>query len=85
MYRLYHEFLFTGAPLNVDTKGRIRIDDWEMRADVQQEIAEVWDRVDTGNLKQFADIEGMRDEFLRHHGFGMPGVDYSRDVQPDLY
>ena len=85
MYRLYHDFLFTGAPLKVDTMGRIRIDDWEMRTDVQKEIAELWDRVDTENLKQFADIKGMRDEFLRHHGFGMPGVDYSRDVRPDLF
>ena len=85
MYRLYHDFLFTGAPLKVDTKGRVRLDDWEMRTDVQKKIAELWDRVDTDNLKQFADIKGMRDEFLRHHGFGMPGVDYSRDIRPDLF
>lgn len=85
MYRLYHDFLFTGEPPRVDHKGRIRIDDWEMREDVQKEVAALWEQVDTENIRQFADIKGLREEFLRHHGFGMPGVDYTRDIRPDLF
>ena len=84
MYRLYHDFLFTDSPPKADDKGRIRIDDWEMRADVQKEVAELWEKVTTENLKQLADIDGFRQEFLRHHGFGMPGVDYTQDVEPDV-
>ncbi|UCD31271.1 MAG: hypothetical protein JSW04_10520 [Desulfobacterales bacterium] len=30
-------------------------------------------------------MKGLREEFLRHHGFGMPGVDYSQDVEPDIF
>jgi len=36
-------------------------------------------------LSQLADIDGLRQEFLRHHCFGMPGVEYSRDVEPDIF
>jgi enoyl-[acyl-carrier protein] reductase/trans-2-enoyl-CoA reductase (NAD+) len=85
MHRLYRDFLFTGGPPAVDAKGRIRIDDWEMREDVQKEVARLWQLADTENLKELADIKGLREEFLRHHGFGMPGVDYEKDVPPDIF
>ena len=85
MYRLYHDFLFTGGPPPVDHKGRIRLDDWEMREDVQKEVAELWGKVTSENIRDLADMDGLRDEFLRHHGFGMPGVDYNRDVESDIF
>jgi len=85
MYRLYRDYLFASTPANVDDQGRIRMDDWEMRADVQREVAEAWQKVTTENLGEFADVDGFRQEFLRHHGFGMPGVDYTRDVEPDVF
>jgi enoyl-[acyl-carrier protein] reductase/trans-2-enoyl-CoA reductase (NAD+) len=85
MYRLYHDFLFTAAPPSLDHKGRIRLDDWEMRADVQNEVAKLWEQVTTENLNGLADIQGLRQEFLRHNGFGMPGIDYSQDVDPDIF
>lgn len=85
MYRLYHDFLFTGNPPSSDEKDRIRIDDWEMREDVQKEVAKLWQMVDSDNLKELTDIKGMREEFLRHHGFGIPGVDYDQDVRPDIF
>jgi len=84
MHRLYHDFLFGDNPLPTDAEGRIRLDDWEMRPDVQNEVRELWRRVDQNNIGRLADIEGLREEFLRHHGFAMPGIDYSRDVRPDV-
>jgi enoyl-[acyl-carrier protein] reductase/trans-2-enoyl-CoA reductase (NAD+) len=85
IYRLYHDFLFTDNPPAFDRKGRIRLDDWEMSQDVQKKVAELWEQVTTENLSQLADIDGLRQEFLRHHGFGMPGVEYGRDVEPDIF
>ena len=85
MDRLYRDLLFSGKAPVVDEKGRIRIDDWEMREDVQKEVNRLWELASTDNLKQLADIRGLREEFLRHHGFGMPGVDYDQDVQPDIF
>ncbi|UCG12415.1 MAG: trans-2-enoyl-CoA reductase family protein [Deltaproteobacteria bacterium] len=85
MYRLYHDFLFTAGPPHADDMGRIRLDDWEMRQDVQQEIWKLWQQVTTENLDRISDIGGFREEFLRHHGFGMPGIDYSQEVEPDVF
>ena len=82
IYRLYHDFLFSPKPVAPDSQGRLRLDDWEMRPDVQAEVAELWLTADTENVGQLADLEGFREEFLRHHGFGIPGVDYSEDVEP---
>ena len=82
MDRLYRDFLFSGQDLPLDSEGRIRLDEWEMRADVQGAVAESWEKVTTENLAQYADLQGFREEFLRHHGFGMPGIDYSQPVDP---
>jgi enoyl-[acyl-carrier protein] reductase/trans-2-enoyl-CoA reductase (NAD+) len=82
MVRLYHNHLFCDQPLPPDDKGRIRIDDYEMSAEVQQAVSDLWERIDADNIHEMADIDGLRAEFLRHHGFGMPGVDYSREVDP---
>jgi enoyl-[acyl-carrier protein] reductase/trans-2-enoyl-CoA reductase (NAD+) len=82
MDRLYRNFLFSGKDLPLDGEGRIRLDDWEMRSDVQRAVAENWERVNSENIAQYADLKGFREEFLRHHGFGMPGIDYSKPVDP---
>ena len=82
MDRLYRDHLFSDKPLRLDKNGRIRIDDYEMREDVQRAVSELWERVDGDDIREIADIKGLREEFLRHHGFGMPGVDYSREVEP---
>jgi len=83
--RLYRDFLFSGEVLQLDARSRVRLDDWEMRPDVQNEVRNLWQHVDQENLSELADIRGLREEFLRHHGFGMPGVDYSQDVKPDMF
>ena len=80
IYRLYHDFLFSPEPAATDEMGRLRLDDWEMRPDVQAEVAELWQRVDEENVAQLADLDGFREEFLRHHGFGIPGIDYGQDI-----
>jgi enoyl-[acyl-carrier protein] reductase/trans-2-enoyl-CoA reductase (NAD+) len=66
----------------VDEEGRIRLDDLELRGDVQDEVARRWEQVTTENLPQLGDREAFYDEFLRIHGFGVKGVDYSRPVEP---
>jgi enoyl-[acyl-carrier protein] reductase/trans-2-enoyl-CoA reductase (NAD+) len=82
MDRLYRDFLFSGKDLPTDDEGRIRLDEWEMRPDVQQSVKESWEKITSKTLSRHADIGGFRDEFLRHHGFGMPGIDYARPVDP---
>ncbi len=81
--RLFADHLASGAEPVLDEKGRIRIDDWEMRADVQSAVAAAWDQVDTGNLEALSDFAGYKREFLRLFGFGLEGVDYEKDTNPE--
>lgn len=78
--RLYQERLFTGNEIPVDEKGRIRVDDWEMRSDVQEKIAKLWDEAVTENLSEIGDLEGYRKEFYNLFGFDVDGVDYEADT-----
>ena len=77
--RLYSQRLF-GGDLNLDAKGRIRVDDLEMREDVQAEIAELWKKATTENLSEVGDLEGYSKEFFKLFGFKVDGVDYDADV-----
>jgi enoyl-[acyl-carrier protein] reductase / trans-2-enoyl-CoA reductase (NAD+) len=83
MDRLFREKLYTGKPVPVDEKNRIRMDDWELREDVQREVDWLWQIVTTENAPSHADIEGYRNDFLRLFGFSIAGVDYAKDVPED--
>jgi enoyl-[acyl-carrier protein] reductase/trans-2-enoyl-CoA reductase (NAD+) len=78
--RLYQERLFTGNEVPVDEKGRIRIDDLEMRPDVQDKIAKLWIEAVTENLSEIGDLEGYRKDFYNLFGFSVEGVDYKADT-----
>ena len=82
IYRLFAARLYNNALPQLDDKGRIRIDDWEMRDDIQAAVKELWKEVTTENLESISDIQGYRTEFLKLFGFGLPGVDYAKEVDP---
>lgn len=79
MARLYTEKLFNGE-VPVDEKGMIRLDDWEMREDVQTEVMDIWAKINSDNIKELADIEGYWLDFFNMFGFKIDGVDYTKDV-----
>lgn len=80
MDRLFREKKLMEAPI-VDANGWIRLDDWELREDVQTEIMHRFDVVSTENVKEYSDIEGYWDDFYQMFGFNMDGVDYEADVE----
>lgn len=82
--RLFAERLYTGKPIPTDEKGRIRVDDWEMREDVQQQIAALWPEATTDSLAQIGDLEGYKKDFLNLFGFDVEGVDYEADVNEEV-
>lgn len=82
MYRLLRDRLYSDGSVPTDPEGRIRVDDWEMREDVQSEVSALWEEVDDENVERIADVEGMRTDFLQIHGFGFEDVDYEKDVEP---
>ena len=77
--RLYSERLFGGS-LDLDPQGRIRIDDWEMRSDVQAEVSKLWEMATTENLSEIGDLAGYSKDFFHLFGFKVSGVDYDADV-----
>jgi enoyl-[acyl-carrier protein] reductase/trans-2-enoyl-CoA reductase (NAD+) len=82
MYRLFADRLYAEGETAVDSHGRIRLDDWEMREDVQSEISRLWTTVTTENLKSIGDLAQYQEDFLQIHGFGFDTVDYEKDVTP---
>jgi enoyl-[acyl-carrier protein] reductase/trans-2-enoyl-CoA reductase (NAD+) len=80
--RLFRDFLYSGGAPLLDDRGRIRLDDREMRADVQAEVSALLEEVNEENLEHISDIAGFREEFLQHHGFSRPDVDYSAEASP---
>ncbi len=83
IYRLYADRLYTpGTSVPVDSEGRIRIDDYEMREDVQETVKQLWDKAAECSLSEIGDMEGYRTEYLQLHGFAQPGIDYGRESDP---
>ena len=80
--RMFATRLYAAEPPHLDDERRIRMDDWEMRDDVQAAVDERWPKITTENLRELTDFEGYKADFLRLFGFGVPGVDYEADVDP---
>ena len=80
MQRLFAERLYTGEAPALDEKGRIRVDDLEMRADVQQEVSELWKKTTTENLEEISDIAGYRNDFFQLFGFNFNEIDYEKET-----
>ena len=78
--RLFHDRLYINGETPVDEKGRIRIDDLEMRADVQQRVATLWADATTETLPGTGDLAGYHKDFFNLFGFEVEGVDYDADV-----
>lgn len=84
--RLFHDFLYRadGTQPPTDEEGRLRLDDWELRDDVQQACKALWPQVTTESLWETTDYAGYKHEFLRLFGFDRKDVDYNADVNPDV-
>ncbi|GGE31831.1 enoyl-ACP reductase FabV [Sphingobacterium cellulitidis] len=80
MQRLFAERLYNDVETPLDDKGRIRVDDLEMRADVQAEVAKLWEQANTENLEEISDIKGYRDDFFQLFGFNFDNIDYNKDT-----
>ena len=77
--RLFEQRLYSGNVVPTDDKGRIRIDDWEMRNDIQERIKVLWAKATSENLIEIGDLAGYKQDFLNLFGFGFNNVDYKAD------
>ncbi|MGN0494702.1 MAG: enoyl-ACP reductase FabV [Lachnospiraceae bacterium] len=81
MDRLFQDKIFGGKGVVTDDNGLIRVDDWELRDDVQEKVMKVWDMINTDNISELSDTEGYWDDFYKMFGFRVDGVDYTLDVE----
>jgi enoyl-[acyl-carrier protein] reductase/trans-2-enoyl-CoA reductase (NAD+) len=84
MQRLFATQLYAPAGPRLDETGRVRVDDLEMKPDVQASVAAIWPGVTTETLAASTDIAGYRAEFLKLFGFGLAGIDYEADIEPHM-
>lgn len=82
--RLFATRLYSGQPPATDEQHRLRLDDWELRDDVQDACRDLWSKINNDNIYQLTDYQGYKNEFLRLFGFGLAGVDYDADVDPEV-
>jgi len=76
--------LFVDSALQMDDSGRLRMDDWELSADIQTFVKANWSKVTAENLMEISDFAGYRQAFLQMHGFDFPGVDYEAEIDPEV-
>lgn len=86
MERMFTEKLYRGpngemTDIPVDEENRIRMDDWELRDDVQEKAVANMNATTDENLSQYCDLAGYKHDFLTANGFDVEGVDYSKDVE----
>jgi enoyl-[acyl-carrier protein] reductase/trans-2-enoyl-CoA reductase (NAD+) len=84
MRRLLRDFLAGGSAAALDAKRRVRLDDRELRPDVQARVAELWPQVTSENLRELTDFAGYQREFRNLFGFEVEGVDYDQPTETQL-
>ena len=85
IYRLFNACLYTpDGQVPLDEDGRIRIDDWEMQADVQAAVAKLWPQIMSSNAMELTDLAGYRKAFYNLFGFKTDGIDYEKSVDPNV-
>lgn len=77
--RLFNERLYADE-IQLDDAGRIRVDDWEMRDDVQAKVLALWPQATTESLPSIGDLKGYEMDFFNLFGFKVEGVDYTKDT-----
>ncbi|MFD2177415.1 enoyl-ACP reductase FabV [Veronia pacifica] len=82
IYRMLSQRLYKedGTAAEVDSENRLRLDDWELREDIQQHCRELWPQITTENLAELTDYREYKEEFMKLFGFCSDAVDYEADV-----
>jgi len=84
MQRLFANQLYAAGGPTLDELGLIRMDDLEMKPEIQDKIAEIWPKVETATIDQYTDFAGYQKEFLKLFGFHQPSVDYDAEADPEI-
>ncbi|MFC1235473.1 enoyl-ACP reductase FabV [Vibrio sp. F74] len=76
MHRLFSDKLYA-EPVPVDGQRLLRLDEYELDPNVQQQVKAIMNTMNADNFKHVGDYQGYKDEFLKLNGFGFDTVDYN--------
>jgi enoyl-[acyl-carrier protein] reductase/trans-2-enoyl-CoA reductase (NAD+) len=79
--RLFEKQMYNGNALEFDDAGRVRLDDLEMKPEIQKAVFDVWPKVTTETLDVYGDFAGYQSDFLKNFGFGLAGIDYEQATE----
>ncbi|MEX2304373.1 MAG: enoyl-ACP reductase FabV [Bryobacterales bacterium] len=85
MRRLAFEHLADGTTPATDEQGLIRLDDLELRDDVQSAVMALWEQASSENLEEISDLAGFRLDFNNLFGFEVDGVDYEQPTETERF
>ena len=83
VHGLFRDSLYGPSPC-MDPEGRLRADYKELAPEVQARVQQLWNQIGSDNVCALSDFAGYKAEFLRLFGFGVEGVDYEADANPDV-
>jgi enoyl-[acyl-carrier protein] reductase/trans-2-enoyl-CoA reductase (NAD+) len=69
---------------STDSQGRLRLDDFELVPEVQDELRARWSAGSAELMAGLADLDWFRRQIWQLYGFDVPGVDYSQPVEVDV-
>ncbi|KEI72826.1 enoyl-ACP reductase FabV [Endozoicomonas elysicola] len=78
MYRLFFTHLYALNGPSLDAERMIRMDDWELRDDVQSQVNQLLEKITPDNFKDLVDYQGLRQDFMQLNGFGFDNIDYEK-------
>lgn len=84
MQRMFSEKIYSVSKIEFDEAGRLRMDDLELREDVQREVDELWKKVTPENFKVLSDYAGYKKEFMQLNGFDVDTVNYDAEVNTEI-
>ena len=82
--RLFTQKLYTPTGFQTDENGFIRMDDYELAPEIQEEVKKCWKAVTTDTVKEYCDIDGYWEDFYHMFGFRYEDIDYTQDVDADI-
>lgn len=84
MTRLFTQKIYGADGIVTDENGFVRMDDYEMQKDVQDEIKKSWSVVSTDNIDVYCDLSGYWEDFYHMFGFGYGNINYEEDVDTEV-
>ncbi len=84
MQRMFAEKIYGDGGVKTDENGLIRLDDLEMRKDVQEKVQNIWKNISSESLEKYADLDGYRKDFSKLFGFEADGIDYEADTDTSI-